>query len=51
MKHADKLDVPLLRSLRRSSVLREVVPHPHCFSEDSEAVARLTVTILHLPSL
>ena len=38
-----KLSVPLLRSLRRSSVLREVVPHRHCFYEDSEAMARSTL--------
>ena len=32
--------VPRLRSPRRSRVLREVIPHRHCFSEDSDAVAR-----------
>ncbi len=35
--------VPLLWSPRRSSVLREVVPYRHCFSEDSEAVPRPTL--------
>ncbi len=37
--------VPRLRSPRRSRVLREVIPHRHCFSEDSEVVARPPVVV------
>ena len=37
--------VPLLRSLRRSSVLQELPAPQHCFSEDSEAVAHRPVFI------